>query len=141
MSAPRLAEAEDNTGSKLVRDLSPPSGKSSEWKLISRIESDLVGVVRHARQEEIRIFPIFSRYLFINFNADAEGLSQVRATDGIIDVITNNWQPVEISDEVIEEIKTRETSGAFNQKPPPHLHKQKWSKSFDTLKKLLEPCA
>ena len=98
-------------------------------------------VVRHARREEIRIFPVFSRYLFINFTADPEGLSQVRATDGIIDVITNNWQPVEISDEVIEEIKTRETSGAFNQKPPPHLHKQKWSKSFDTLKKLLEPCA
>src|SRR5450631_4143690 len=85
-------------------------------------------IVRHARTEETRIFPVFSRYLFINFTANPEGLSQVRSTDGVIDLITNNWQPVEIPTEVIDEIKERETAGAFNHKPPPHLKKHKWSR-------------
>ena len=96
-------------------------------------------IVRHARREETRIFPVFSRYLFVFLKADPEGLSQVRSTDGIIDFITNNWKPVEIPNHVIEEIKERESEGIFNHKPPPHVQKQKWSRGFDVLKAILEP--
>lgn len=98
-------------------------------------------IVRHARKSEVRVFPIFSRYLFINFDPNPECLASVRSTDGIIDILTNNWIPMEVPDWIIDGIKEREIAGVFDQKPPIEFKRPRWSKSFDTLKNLLQPCA
>ena len=96
-------------------------------------------VVRHARKAEVRVFPVFSRYIFVNFDPNPECLAAVRSTDGIIDILTNNWLPMEIPDWIIEGIKEREIAGVFDQKPPIEMKIRKWSKSFSILKSLLDP--
>ena len=95
--------------------------------------------VRHARKTEIRVFPVFSRYLFILTIPNAENLSQVRDTDGVIDILTNNWLPVAVDNSVIDEIKTLELAGAFDIKPPRNPERRKWSKGFAILKAILDP--
>ena len=95
--------------------------------------------VRHARKTEIRVFPVFSRYLFILTIPNAENLSHVRDTDGVIDVLTNNWLPVAVDNSVIDEIKTLELAGAFDVKPPKPRNTHKWSRGFAILKAILEP--
>jgi transcription antitermination factor NusG len=96
--------------------------------------------VRHARKQEIRTFFIFSRYLFINFEISDDNLAAIRDTDGVIDFITNLWIPVEIPAFIIEDIKQRELAGEFDLKEP-KFTKQKWAKSFEELKRLLNPGA
>jgi len=96
--------------------------------------------IRHARQQKIRTFPVFSRYIFIKFNIDDPHYSEpIRSTDGIIDIISNNWQPVEIPAWIIEDIQEREACGQFDIIPKHNPKKYKWSKSFQVLKSLLNP--
>src|ERR1039457_5870742 len=78
-------------------------------------------LVRHARKEEVRVFPVFSRYLFINFDPSPECLASVRSTDGIIDILTNNWIPMEVPEPIIEGIKELELIGFFDIKPTFHV--------------------
>ena len=96
-------------------------------------------VIRHARKEEIRVFPIYSRYLFIKSATTPEGLAAVRSTDGIIDILTNNWQPMSVPDIVIEGIKDMELKGFFNVKPTFPGKPKKWNRGFAILKAILEP--
>ena len=77
--------------------------------------------VRHARKTEIRTFPVYSRYLFINIIPDPESLAAVRDTYGIIDILCNNWVPMEVPGWIIDDIKRRELDGAFDQKDPVKL--------------------
>jgi hypothetical protein len=56
-----------------------------------------------------------------------------------LDFITNNWQPVAVDDDKIEEIKQSELAGEFDHKAPKRAEKQKWSRSFEILKRLLDP--
>lgn len=94
-------------------------------------------VVRHARREETRIFPVFSRYIFVR---STELWGAILAADGVIDILLNNWQPMEVPAEIIEEIKTREAQGKFDIIPPKRRQK-KFYKSFEVLKNLLNPDA
>jgi len=96
-------------------------------------------LVRHARKEEVRVFPVFSRYLFIKFDPTPEGLAAVRSTDGIIDILTNNWQPMSVPDIIIEGIKELETNGFFNIKPTFQVKRKKWNRGFEILKAILNP--
>ena len=96
-------------------------------------------LVRHARKEEVRVFPVFSRYLFIKFEPTPEGLATVRSTDGIIDILTNNWQPMSIPDIVIDGIKELEIKGFFDVKPTFPVKPKKWNRGFAILKAILEP--
>jgi len=97
-------------------------------------------IVSHARRKIEKTFPVFSRYIFVKFDASNGGYSEpIRSTDGIIDILRNNWEPVPVDPWVIEEIKIRENSGHFDQLAPATMKKQKWSKSFQVLKSLLNP--
>ena len=96
-------------------------------------------LVRHARKEETRIFPVFSRYLFIKFNPTPESLAAIRSTDGIIDILTNNWQPMSVPDIVIEGIKELEIKGFFDMKPQFVAKRKTWNRGFAILKAILEP--
>jgi transcriptional antiterminator RfaH len=96
-------------------------------------------MVRHARKEEVRVFPIFSRYLFIKFEPTPESLASIRSTDGIIDILTNNWIPMSVPDVIIDGIRELEGSGFFDVKPQFHVKPKKWSRGFSILKAILEP--
>jgi len=54
-------------------------------------------LVKHARQQTLRTFPVFSRYIFVKFNPLEPGYSDpIRSTDGILDIICNNFMPVAV---------------------------------------------
>lgn len=89
--------------------------------------------VRHARKEEIRTFPVFSRYVFVRSTQLWGGII---AAEGVLDILKNNWQPMEVPEEVIEDIKAREVSGQFDIISK-RTKRQKWSRSFAVLKSLL----
>lgn len=90
-------------------------------------------IVRHARRQEERIFPVFSRYIFVKCH---EAWGAMRDADGVLDILTNNWQPIEVPAEIIEDIKIREATGDFDIIPPKKKQK-KWGRSFQVLKDLL----
>jgi len=95
-------------------------------------------IVKHARKIEIKVYPLFSRYLFLATDKPYNDWSApVRDTDGVEGIITNCWLPVEIPCWIIDEIKAREAAGAFDQKAPLVLRQRRWIKSFDKLKNLL----
>jgi transcription antitermination factor NusG len=95
-------------------------------------------VVRHARREMVRHYAVFSRYIFVRFDPDEPAYSDgIRSTDGIIDILCNNWEPMAIGDEVIEEIKERQSKGAFDRFPEKKKQQPRWSRSFEVLKNLL----
>lgn len=98
-------------------------------------------VVRHARKEIVKQFPLFSRYLFVKFNIADPGYSDpIRSTDGVMDILSNNWKPVEIPDWIIDDIKRREAEGKFDYIPA-KVKRPRWAKSFEILKSLLNPDA
>lgn len=97
-------------------------------------------VVRHARKQMERIFPVISRYVFVRMET-AEDFQAIRSTDGVINILSNNGQPVSVPDVEIEELKKRELAGEFNIKPNEKRKAPRWSKSFDVLKNLLSPDA
>ena len=92
-------------------------------------------MIRHARQSKIKIFPVFSRYIFVRF--DPLEFSIIKSEDGVIDILRNDWIPVRVSPWLIEEIKIRENSGHFDLLPAEPIKKPKWSRSFNILKNLL----
>src|SRR6476646_2717668 len=71
-------------------------------------------MVRHARRQSLRLFPIFSRYIFVQFDIKNPDYSEpIRSTDGIVDIISNNWQPVSVPTWAIDDIQEREKAGEF----------------------------
>ena len=93
--------------------------------------------VRHARQEKIRIFPVFSRYIFVRFDAGEPGfITKVRCTDGILDILANNSRPVMVPEWAIDDIRQREAKGEFNIIPK-KKKPVRWSHGFEILKNLL----
>lgn len=95
-------------------------------------------IVKHARRQEERIFPVFSRYIFVKCH---EAWGAMRDADGVLDILKNNWQPMEVPAWIIEDIKSREAKGDFDILPPVKSKKPRWSKSFEILKNLLDPDA
>jgi transcription antitermination factor NusG len=99
-----------------------------------------IRVVRHARKQLKRIFPVMSRYIFIKFDPHKDDWSPIRATDGVLDILSNNLQPVAVPHWKIAELQERELAGEFNIKPKPLPKRYSVSgKSFEILKSLLNP--
>lgn len=97
-------------------------------------------VVRHGRKEKLRSYPIFSRYLFVRFDSRSGGYSDpIRSTDGIIEILSNNWRPVAVADWIIDDIRSRQLAGEFDRMPENKKKQPKYFKSFAILKKLLDP--
>lgn len=95
-------------------------------------------VIRHARQQKVKTFPVFSRYIFVKYDVNvAEYYNPILSTDGILGIMSNNWMPMFVKDDVIEEIRTRQLQGAFDIIPKHKPKKYKWSRSFQILKELL----
>lgn len=97
-------------------------------------------MVRHARKQMMRIFPVISRYVFVKLN-DAEDFQLAKSTDGVMNVLSNNGKPVAVPAYEIEELKRREIAGEFNVLPPTKKKKERPSKSFAILERLQNPQA
>src|ERR1017187_2822750 len=70
--------------------------------------------VRHARQEVLKSTPLFSRYIFVKFDLDSgEQQSDIRLTNGVNGIISNNMVPIKIDDWILDEIRVREKAGIF----------------------------
>ena len=95
-------------------------------------------IVRHARKQEERLFPVFSRYIFVKCH---EAWGSMRDADGVMDILRNNWQPMEVPGWIIDDIKSREAKGEFDILPPSKSKRKRWAKSFEILKSLLNPDA
>jgi hypothetical protein len=92
-------------------------------------------IISHARRHKIKMVPLLSRYIFLQFEPDR--YSDVLAVDGIEMVLSNNLKPIAIPCSVIDEIKEREVAGEFNDKIPET--RKRWGKSFEVLKSFLGP--
>lgn len=92
-------------------------------------------IVSHARRKEMRIFPVFSRYLFIKPNED--GFDAIHEVKGIIGIIRDDDGPIGIQQPIIESLMDREKNGDFDILPPPTIKKHSWQRSFTALKQLL----
>lgn len=97
-------------------------------------------VVKHARKQITKQFPVFSRYIFVSFEDYSQACDPIRSTDGVLDILSNNWQPVEVPLWVVEDIKKREAQGKFDIIPA-KPKQRKFYKSFAILKNLLNPDA
>ena len=76
--------------------------------------------------------PLFPRYVFVGMRP----LWQViHAFRGVAGFLLNDGMPMQISQQVIEDIKKRQARGEFDEKPEP---KRKIAKSFRELKKMLD---
>ena len=93
--------------------------------------------VRHARKEEIKTVPLFSRYLFVLFDHTKQQWPD-RSIDGVNGIIVNDFKPVKVPSHLIEDIKKRESTGGFHVKVRTVKDQRRWLKSFDTLKDLLK---
>lgn len=97
-------------------------------------------IIRHARRETKKLFPVFSRYIFVKFENYAVACEPIRSTDGVLDILSNNWIPMEVPAWAIDDIKSREAKGEFDIIPTKRK-RERWSKSFEVLKNLLKPDA
>lgn len=61
----------------------------------------------HARKIEQVPAPLFPRYLFVQFDAVEDGWRAIRSTRGVIDLVRNGNELVQVPNAVIDEIKSR----------------------------------
>lgn len=77
-------------------------------------------VIRRRRKVDVSS-PVFGRYMFVEFDADADEWSALRRIDGVEGIVTNNLRPVPVPALVMERVRLAEEIGAFdtrrNQKP------------------------
>ena len=63
---------------------------------------------RHARRVETVIRPLFPRYLFIGYDADASQWRPIRSTIGVSHLITSGERPLVAPSSIIEQLRARE---------------------------------
>ncbi len=67
----------------------------------------------HARRLDMVPAPLFPRYLFIAFDAQASGWRVILSTRGVVDLVRNGHDPVPIPSAIIDEIRHREDEHGF----------------------------
>ncbi|KAB8028049.1 transcription termination/antitermination protein NusG [Fluviispira multicolorata] len=63
---------------------------------------------RHARKVDEVLAPLFPRYLFVKFDIEKDRWSKINGTRGISSLITANYVPVQLSEQIIYELKKNE---------------------------------
>lgn len=77
-------------------------------------------VVRQRRKVLVEN-PLFVRYGFVKFDVEKDAWGQIKSTDGVEDILTNNQLPVRVPAQEIEKLKLAEKFGLFDRtkKPAP----------------------
>ena len=67
----------------------------------------------HARRIEMVPAPLFPRYLFVAFDADAPEWRVIRSTRGVVDLVRNGLDLVPVPEAVIKDIRSRQDNDGF----------------------------
>jgi transcriptional antiterminator RfaH len=78
----------------------------------------LVRWATHARRREKKSYPLFPRYLFVRLG-QGHSVYEVRATEGVNNLIRNADGPLSVNHLIIEQLMTAETLGHFDQTQDP----------------------
>jgi len=65
--------------------------------------------LRHARRIEEVLRPLFSRYLFVELDLDAQAWWSVNGTRGVVRLVTFGDTPSAVPESVMEDLRARET--------------------------------
>ena len=71
--------------------------------------------IRHARQKKERVQPLLPRYLFVGFDINIMPWYEIRNTDGVEGVLSNNSIPVAVPAAAIEDLRAMEEIGVFDE--------------------------
>ena len=71
--------------------------------------------VRHARKKTERVAPLLPRYVFVGFDLDLMPWYEIRNTDGVEGILSNNTIPVAVPTAAIEDLRVMETMGVFDE--------------------------
>lgn len=71
--------------------------------------------IRHARKKTERVLPLLPRYLFVGFDLDLMPWYEIRNTDGVEGILTNNTIPVAVPTAAIEDLRAMEEIGVFDE--------------------------
>ena len=66
---------------------------------------------RHARKVDRVLRPLFPRYLFVRLDTAVDPWLAIRSTIGVCDFVRNGESPAWLADDVVDEIRARETDG------------------------------
>jgi transcriptional antiterminator RfaH len=70
---------------------------------------------RHARRVETVAAPLFPRYLFVGIDMATQRWRSILSTIGVTQLVSNGEQPASISNQIIDELKSRESALGFIQ--------------------------
>lgn len=62
---------------------------------------------RHARKSDTVLEPLFPRYMFVNFDADAARWRAINGTRGVVGLIANGPNPMPVAAGVVESLQTQ----------------------------------
>lgn len=68
---------------------------------------------RHARKVDEVLAPLFPRYMFVNFDLLSDKWGKINNTRGVSYLLTNNLTPTQISNHIIEDLKSREIENSI----------------------------
>jgi len=68
---------------------------------------------RHGRKTEIVARPLFPRYLFVGLDLARDRWRSIRSTFGVKDLVFAGEDPALVADEIIDEIRARESEEGF----------------------------
>lgn len=63
--------------------------------------------------------PLFPRYLFVGFDINRDPWTEVRLTNGVESLVSNNEIPMRVPPGIVEEIQWAQVAGEFDLKKPP----------------------
>lgn len=78
-------------------------------------------IVVRCRRKHIVESPLFPRYGFVKFDINRDNWGQIRNTDGVEDLLSNNQLPVRVPENQISQLQLAEKFGLFDRtkKPAP----------------------
>ena len=80
-------------------------------------------IARHARTIKNIIVPLFPRYIFVQIDRKQQRWRNINATRGVSYLLTMNELPARVPDEIVKEIKLRETEDGLIKLPKKQLYK------------------
>jgi transcriptional antiterminator RfaH len=67
----------------------------------------------HARRVTMVPMPLFPRYLFVSFDMADATWRVIRSTRGVIDLVRNGLEPLQVPQRVVDEIQRRQDADGF----------------------------
>lgn len=71
-------------------------------------------IIRHARRRTLALRPLFPRYLFVGLDRLTQQWRPIRSTSGVVGLVASGDEPVPVSVDIVETLRTQENNGAFD---------------------------